>query len=192
MEENRLEEKNKEYLTEKQAIELLKKYSTNQGSFQKVLSHSQAVKTLALEVATKIKEKHPKIKLDIDFIASASLVHDIGRFSCPPQSKESIKHGIKGAEILRSENLPKHASVAQNHLGAGITKQEIIERKLPLPKQDFVPNNLNEKIIAYADNRVFGSKIDSQERVITRFEREMPAGLPLLRKLNQEINNLIL
>mgnify|MGYP003859395659 CR=1 FL=1 len=75
-------------------------------------------------------KNNPSIKLDLKFLNTASLLHDVGRFQYPPW-KESVKHGVAGARVLLKENLPRHANVAQNHLGSGITKQVIKNKKLP-------------------------------------------------------------
>ena len=92
----------------------------------------------------KIIKKNPDVKLDLKFLNTASLLHDIGRFQYPPW-RRSVKHGVAGAKILLKENLPKHADVAQNHLGAGITKQVIKNKKLP------IPNTLRTTIPAIID-----------------------------------------
>ena len=73
-------------------------------------------------------------------------------------------HGYLGAELLRSEGLPRHALVCERHTGTGISLEEIIERNLPLPHRDMVPVSLEEQLICYAD--IFYSK--------TRLEQETP------------------
>ncbi len=179
-----------EDITEKQAISILKKYSTDKGSFEKVLKHCKTVRDFTLKISRQIIKNNPSIKLDLKFLNTASLLHDIGRFQYPPW-KESVKHGVAGAKVLLKENLPRHANVAQNHLGSGITKQVIKNKKLPIPKKDYLPKTLEEKIITYADNRTFNTRIVSEKQVERRFELEMPESLNRLKELNKEINNLI-
>ena len=140
-------------ITEKEAVELLRKYSTNDESFNRVLSHSKAVQNLALEIAKEVKKNHD---VDICFVKTASLLHDIGRFKC--YKKNSIRHGVEGGKILSKEGLAKYARIAETHIGVGITKKDIKKYKLNLPLRDFVPETTEEKIIAYADNLIFGSK----------------------------------
>ena len=166
-------------LTEKKALELLKRYSSK--SFRKILAHSKAVQKVALRIAGKIPEA------DSEFIKIASLLHDIGRFRCPP-GKNSIRHGIIGAKILRKEGLERYARVAERHLGVGITKEDIKRQKLDLPLKDYVPISKEEKIIAHADNLVFGEKIGNLKMVIERFRKELGeeyAGR--IKKLDKEI-----
>ncbi|MBA3063839.1 HDIG domain-containing protein, partial [Candidatus Woesearchaeota archaeon] len=127
-------------ITEKEAVELLRKYSNNKESFSKVLNHSRAVQKLALEIANDIKKNHD---VDIDLVKTASLLHDIGRFRC--YKENSIRHGIVGGEILSKEGLRKYARIAETHIGIGITKQDIKKYRLDLPLKDFIPETIEEK-----------------------------------------------
>ncbi len=153
-------------MNEKQAIKLLKKNSTDKKSLNIVLKHSKAVQKLALKFAKLHKYT------DIGFIKTACILHDIGRFRCPP-GKLTIRHGIEGAKILRKHKLPKHARVAERHLGAGIKKSEIIRQKLPLPKKDFIPKTIEEKIITIADSLIAGNKVLSLKKTAERFSKEV-------------------
>jgi uncharacterized protein len=92
-----------------------------------------------------------------EFIEEASMLHDIGvrevdspKMDCTGQLPY-IAHGVAGGKILRAENLPTHALVAERHVGVGLSRQEIAARQLPLPAQDFMPESLPERIITYAD-----------------------------------------
>lgn len=176
-------------LTETQAKNILKKYAPDSKLFQVVLQHGKAVQRVALSIAKAVKKRGHKV--DLDLIKTASLLHDIGRFSCPPKTESSIKHGIAGAKILRKEGLPKHAKIAETHLGAGITKEEIIKQKLSLPKKDCLPKTIEEKIIAYADNLVFGDRLGTISEVVERFRKEFPySARQRLIKLHNEIEKL--
>lgn len=150
--------------TEEDAEKLLKKYSSGEEAYNKVLSHSRAVKELALKMASRVRG------VDMNFIATASLLHDIGRFECPPGPK-TIFHGVKGSEILRKEHLPKHALVAERHLGSGITQDEA--GKLGLPARSYMPKSKEEKIICMADSLIFGDKPGTFEQVIERYSKEV-------------------
>jgi len=173
-------------ITEKEAVELLRKYSTSNESFNKVLNHSRAVQKLALKIANDIKKNH---NVDIEFIKIASLLHDIGRFKC--YKKSSIRHGVEGGEILGNENLVKYARIAETHIGVGITKGDIEKQKLDLPLKDFVPETTEEKIIAYADNLIFGKEIGTIQEVIERFRNELGESyVERVKKLHNEIEKL--
>jgi len=128
-----------------------KYYSRNPKLLEVLIRHSEAVANKALEIA----KKFPNV--DSNFIYEASMLHDIGVIytyipKLNPEGKYPyIAHGYLGREILEKEGLPKHAFVCERHIGVGITKKEIIEKNLPLPKRDMIPLTLEEKIIAFAD-----------------------------------------
>jgi len=173
-------------ITEKEAVELLRKYSTDDESFNKVLNHSRAVQKLALEIAEEVKKNHD---VDINLVKIGSLLHDIGRFKC--YKENSIRHGVVGGEILIKEGLKKYARIAETHIGVGITKKDIKEKKLDLPLRDFVPRTTEQKIISYADCLIFGSKMVKISKVIERFRRELgERHIERVIKLHNEIEKL--
>ncbi len=177
-------------ITEKQAIELLKKYAPDNSTFQIIYQHCKAIQKAALVIAKEIQKNNHKV--DLEFIKISSLLHDIGRFEAPPWSKDNIKHGIIGAKILRKEGLPKYAVLCERHIGAGITKEEIIKRKLPLPKRDLIPKTIEEKIIAYADDLIYDDRIAKPSEVVARFKKEVPNSKAIQRMiaLHNEIEEL--
>ncbi|MCK5475384.1 MAG: HD domain-containing protein [Candidatus Pacebacteria bacterium] len=136
----------------KNYINILKKHSNSRKDFDIVLNHSLIVFAKSLEI---ISKKSLFDKIDIDLIASGSILHDIGAFefmkNFDQNQKNYLKHGVIGAKILRSEGLTKEALVCEKHIGAGLSKKYIIENNLPLPKKDFLPITLEQKIICYAD-----------------------------------------
>ncbi len=173
-------------ITEKEAVKLLRKYSNNKESFNAVLNHSRAVQKLALEIAGDIKENHD---VDIGIVGIGSLLHDIGRFKC--YKKSSIRHGLAGGKILNKEGLAKYAKIAETHIGVGITKQDIKKYKLNLPLRDFTPKTTEQKIIAYADNLIFGSKRVKINKAIERFRKELgKKHRERVIKLHNEIEKL--
>lgn len=174
-----------EKMDQKKAIALLRKHSKDNKSFRNVLAHSKAVQKAALRIAKRINGADRK------FIRAASLLHDIGRLSCKPGTKKSIRHGIIGAAILRKEGFPRFARVAERHIGVGITRSDIMKQRLDLPLKDYVPRTVEEKIIAYADNLIFGSKEKKLEDVVNRFRKELGEDYAKrVLKLDDELKKL--
>lgn len=169
-----------EHITEKKAVALLKKYAATEQDFEAVLAHSISVQKVALKICR-------KVRCDVQFVKTACLLHDIGRFQC----LNAIKHGIVGAKILKEEGLPKHALVAERHLGAGISKQDIKEQKLKLPLKDYVPKTVEEKIIAHADNLIFNTRVGTLKEAVSRFSKELGKKCgEKVKKLGEEIEKL--
>lgn len=113
--------------------------------------------TKVAERAIKICDAHPELHLDRDFIYAAAMLHDIGIIRCDAPSihchgtEPYICHGTIGAQMLREENLEQAARVCERHTGTGLTLKQIVERNLPLPHKDLIPETLEEQIICYAD-----------------------------------------
>jgi uncharacterized protein len=135
-------------------------YDIDSKSYRYLTKHSEKVTKKALDIAMRIKGFSP----DIKFIEEAAMLHDIGIFLTKAPSigcrgdKPYICHGFLGREILEKEGLPKHALVCENHIGVGITVDEIEKNNLPLPKREIGPTSLEERIICFADK--FYSKVD--------------------------------
>ncbi|MBN2644327.1 MAG: HDIG domain-containing protein [Desulfuromonadaceae bacterium] len=136
-------------------IALLQKYYLPHTRAYAILKqHSQAVADKALAVATRLHARHP---LDLALVFEGALLHDIGiLYTATPSlgcygQQPYICHGLLGAELLRREGLPHHAQVCENHIGVGLTREDILRQNLPLPHRDMVPETLEQQIIAYAD-----------------------------------------
>ncbi len=153
------------------AIELLKKHSSSEKAFAKVLEHSRAVQRLALKIAGKVHDSGHFV--DLDFIRTASLLHDIGRFKVPP-GRDTYMHGFEGAQILKKEGLDeRYCRVCETHVGVGITSFDVKKQKMALPEKDYVPKTIEEKIICYADNLVFKDGVQSVEATRQRWADEL-------------------
>jgi uncharacterized protein len=92
------------------------------------------------------------------FIEEAAMLHDIGVVRVKPflESKNGdappyICHAPIGREMLEQEGLPRHALVAERHVGVGLSKEDIIWQELPLPHRDMLPETLEEQVICWAD-----------------------------------------
>ena len=55
----------------------------------------------------------------------------------------------------------------------GITKEDIEEQGLPLPKKDFMPITIEEKIICHADSLIKGTEVKDIQYVIERYKKEV-------------------
>lgn len=127
-------------------------YKDNPELYRIVITHSRMVARKALEIV--IKKNLP---LEHKEVFCAALLHDIGVVECDAPdihaygSLPYIQHGLAGKKILDRHGLFTFSNICVRHTGAGITSKEITEHNLPLPKMDFVPRSLLEKLICYAD-----------------------------------------
>ncbi|MBE6485288.1 MAG: TIGR00295 family protein [Methanosphaera stadtmanae] len=93
--------------------------------------------------------------LDLDLIKAGCMLHDVGR-----TITNGIEHAYLGADLLRDLDVDeKICLITERHIGAGITPDEA--KSLGLPKRNYIPETLEEKIVAHADNLVHGvTKVD--------------------------------
>lgn len=155
------------------------------------LKHCRAVAHEALYIA-----RDCNLPLDPGDIEAAAMLHDIGIYATHAPSigclgsEPYIRHGIIGAALLRREGVDeRYALVAERHTGSGLSADDIVQSRLPLPKQDFLPISLLEKLICYADK--FYSKsgdmkrkpIDVVQKSIAAFGESSAVRFSGLRKL---------
>lgn len=165
-------------MSQLRTADLIRKYYQKHPlAHQLLLEHSRMVTRKALTIAR--LHAHDS-EIDLDFVAEAAMLHDIGMiFTHAPDlycfgELPYLAHGLKGHEILLAEGLPRHARVCERHTGVGLTAQEIIAERLPLPARDMLPETIEEKIICYAD--LFFSK-NSHERGREKSPLEVRQGL---------------
>lgn len=134
-----------------------------------LVAHSRQVAQKSLEIAKNLSHLGP----DLEFIATAAMLHDIGIFLTRADSigcrgkHPYICHGYLGRQLLDDQGLdPAFGLVAERHTGAGITLENILQQGLPLPLREMVPLSLEEKIICCAD-KFFSKHPLHQDRVMT-------------------------
>lgn len=160
--------------TDRMEIELLRKENTPEN----VIEHSQAVYKKAMKIAANFDEADP------DLIRKGALLHDIGR-----SKTHGIRHAIEGVEIARKYGYSQDVlNIIERHIGAGITAEEAV--KLGLPEKSYLPQTLEEKIVAHADNLVSGSEEVDIDFVIEKWKRRIEdpdENIERLIKLNDEL-----
>lgn len=168
-------------------ISIIEKYYNPSSELYKLLiTHSRQVAEFAMQLADATA-----VAVDKDFAYEAAMLHDIGIYGTYAPSilcfgtEPYLRHGLIGKEILEKEGLNSHALVCERHIGAGLTAQEIIEQKLPLPAIDMLPISNEEKLVCYADNFFSKSRIapaKSYEQVYSSMARY---GAGTLQRLNE-------
>ena len=154
------------------------------GCSTKVVKHCEAVAELAVEIAQACKERG--LTVDVGLVETGALLHDIGR-----AKTHSVHHAVAGAEIAESMGLPQSVvSIIKRHVGGGIVKSEA--KKLGWPTDVYVPETLEEKIVAYADKLVEGSRRVPIERTIGNLSRKIPSdAVERIIKLHAEMATFV-
>lgn len=128
-------------------------YKKDSDLYNLLVTHSTEVMNKALSIV----DKHPELNIDREFVEEAAMLHDIGIFLTYAPSIECfgiahyLCHGYLGREMLEKLGYPEHALVCERHTGVGLTAEEIIKNKMPLPPRDMIPLTIEEKVICFAD-----------------------------------------
>lgn len=181
-------------------LALIHRYYPEDNALRRMLlHHSRQVCARALQIV----ERHPELGANRNLVEAGAMLHDIGIFLTDAPgihchgTAHYILHGSLGAQLLRNEaeQLKKEkqqaiqlqeelhfyealARICERHTGTGLTRQTIIERGLPDPQQDLLPETIEEQIICYADK--FYSKSHLER------ERTIPQTLQSLEKFGDE------
>ncbi len=150
------------------AYEIIEMYYQPGSELYRVfVSHVESVQKKVLALA----KNRPALNIDLDFVAEAALLHDLGIFlTHAPEiycvgERKYIEHGYLGADILRQLGYEKHALVCERHTGTGLSLEYIISRELPLPHRDLTPQSLEEQLICYADKFYSKTKLDCEKSI---------------------------
>jgi len=134
-------------ISEHDALELLKKYKLPRSR----IDHSIGVAKQAFRIATLIHTHNPHLVCDPEKVARAALLHDIGR-SMPDD------HEPNTIIILKNENLDELASITMHGSFYEIQLLRGIDR------DEFLPNTIENKIVAYADATFKDKPVTLEER----------------------------
>ena len=146
---------------------------------ENVIEHCKAVCRKAMEIAANFGNA------DTDLIRKGALLHDIGR-----SRTHGITHAIEGVEIARGYGYSTDVlNIIERHIGAGITAEEAV--KLGLPEKSYLPQTLEEKIVAHADNLISGSDEVDVDFVIEKWKRRIDEPDDNIKRLIELDNELI-
>ena len=146
---------------------------------ENVVQHCIVVCKKAMKIAANFDEA------DTDLIRKGALLHDIGR-----SRTHGITHAIEGVEIARGYGYSDEVlNIIERHIGAGITAEEAV--KLGLPEKSYVPETLEEKIVAHADNLISGTKEVDVDFVIDKWKRTIEDSDDNIERLIELDNELI-
>ncbi len=163
-----------------QALELLR---SNKCPLQ-VIRHCVAVADLAVKTAKQLEGKG--LTINVDLVEAGALLHDLGR-----SKNHTVDHAIIGAQMAQTLGMPKSIiRIIKRHVGAGISAGEAA--KLGWPKDTYIPQTLEEKVICYADKLIDHGERKPIEIEISKLEKEnRKEAAERVRKLYDEISNLL-
>lgn len=141
-------------LSEKQCLEILRKV----GCSEEVIAHSLSVSELAERITCDVI--HNGGSVDLKLVIAGAILHDIGR--SVTHDLDHVVEGVKIAQDLALE--PEIIGIIRSHVGGGISQEEA--QKFGFPENNYIPQTLEEKIVAHADNLIKGTtRISLDERI---------------------------
>jgi len=149
------------------------------GCDEPVVEHCMAVAELALKIARRHYDS-----VDEYLVFRGALLHDIGR-----ARSHTVNHGFVGGEIAKELGLEEPVvRIIQRHVGTGITAEEA--KEIGLPPVNFIPETMEEKIVAHADNLIDGVRRTGIEDAIEGFKDKLGDEHPSIRRarmLHEEV-----
>jgi len=174
-------------LNEKDAIDIL----LRSGCSPDVIEHCRAVaeyaRMIALNINACAQKKGMNGNIDTDLVFIGGLLHDVGR-----SRTHSILHAVEGAKIAAENGLEdRFVNIIERHIGAGIPVEEA--KALGLPEKDYMPVRIEEKIVAHADNLIFGTRVAALEELVDKLHKRKLDEKTIQRvvRLNDEICSMM-
>lgn len=154
-------------------------YLWDAGCKKRVVVHCATVRAVAEEIAKGIPEA------DMDLVIAGALLHDIGR-----SRDHSIMHAYIGSRIARDLGLPKAlCDIIRKHTGAGLDDEDV--KEMGLPPGDYMPNTLEEKIVAHADNLVSDNRVVPHQHSVDKLRfKGADRGADRIEVLHRELSEL--
>lgn len=165
----------KQALTPERCLEILEESGCNRD----VIKHCRVVSELAVRIAENISGA------DIELVRIGGLLHDLGR-----ARTHKLEHFIEGGKLASELGLPQEIKeIIQRHVGAGISKEEAEE--LGLPKGDYIPITLEQKIVAHADNLVDSFNAVPISTILEKLKTQKKTKLAeKIKRLHEELSGL--
>lgn len=173
---------------DKEMRALHEKHAPTPRAFDLVYEHSLIVCAIA-------EQLHARAGLDsdIDLVRAGCLLHDIGVYRLYDDGgrldvASYIRHGLLGHELLRAEGFSEViCRFASCHTGMGLSRQDVLRQRLPLPPGDYLARTGEETLVMYADK--FHSKTTPPSLLtacayaasVRRFGRDKAAAFESMR-----------
>lgn len=126
-----------------------------EGLSGQVIRHCCVVNLVAMTIAR-------RCGADLELVNAASLLHDIGR-----SATHGVNHVAESVRIARERGLPDQlVNCIGRHIAAGFTSEEA--EALGLPRGDYMPVSLEDKVVNFADNLVSDRSIKTVTQAAER------------------------
>ena len=142
--------------TDDEILRLHEKHAPTATALDVVYTHCVIVCGIAEQLRSRLGAGQDT-DIDIDLARSGALLHDVGVYRLYDTAGtldggNYIRHGILGESLLQEEGLPEAiCRFAAHHTGVGLTREDVIAQRLPLPPADYLAETGEERLVMYAD-----------------------------------------
>lgn len=167
-------------ISKQEALDFLKELNCPEN----VIKHCICVSKEAVLIAEAIKENG--ISVDVELVEIGALLHDVGR-----SISHDIDHAIIGARLVYEAGFDTRlVNIVKKHIGAGLDSEEVEINGLP--PDNYIPETIEEKIVAHADNLFKSSEKITLQRRIEIMKSRGHSEKAILRtiKLAEEIDEM--
>jgi uncharacterized protein len=176
--------------TDDEILGLHEKHAPTAAALDLVYTHCVIVRDIAEQLHARLGASQ---EIDIDIARAGALLHDVGVYRLYDDAgnldgPNYIRHGIVGYELLQEEGVPETiCRFASHHTGVGLTRDDVISQRLPLPPADYLAETDEELLVMYSDK--FHSKktppvfytADAYAARVSRFGPEKVAAFEAMR-----------
>ncbi|MCK4718647.1 MAG: HDIG domain-containing protein [Thermoplasmata archaeon] len=144
-----------------------------------VIAHAEVVEHLAIAMAE-------RLGANVNLVSAGALLHDIGR-----SKTHGPGHAPMGAKIAKKEGLdPRIVRIIERHLGAGVDEED--RQQLGFPPGIYMPETLEEKIVAHADSLIDDRRCGELDAIVKRLESlGYEKAARRVEALHMELNKMI-
>jgi uncharacterized protein len=120
-------------------------YAPTREAFELVHGHCRIVCELAEQVIAR-----NNLAVDVDLVRAGALLHDLGVYRL--DGSDYIRHGVLGYELLQELGFPDVlCRFCSHHTGVGVSREDVVQQKLPIPPGDYLAETPEEELVMYAD-----------------------------------------
>ena len=143
-----------------------------------VIAHCEAVCALAVKVA-RLCGAH------VQLVEAGAMLHDLGRCRT-----HSIRHAVEGAEMARELGLQEEVvRIIERHIGGGLREDDA--EALGLGRNSYMPETLEERIVAHSDNLFDGvARIDARTAVAELTRRGLGDAARRVIELHRDLSRM--
>jgi uncharacterized protein len=137
---------------DKEILVLHEKHAPTREALDLVYTHSLIVCGIAEQL-----HGRSGLDLDIDLVRAGSLLHDVGVYRLYDDAgrldhANYVRHGLLGHGLLQEEGFPEAiCRFASCHTGMGLSRDDVLRQRLPLPPADYLAETGEESLVMYAD-----------------------------------------